>query len=73
MIHDDRVPPLHTYKFTAALQHAVQGNKYQKNPILMEVIKDAGHKFYKPTYKLINEESDIQTFLYRALSIEIDI
>lgn len=70
--HDDRVPPLHSYKLTAALQHAVQGNNYQNNPILMKLLKDAGHNDGKPTYKLINFESDILTFLYRALHIEID-
>lgn len=68
--HDDSVSPLHSYKFTATLQHAVQRNKFQKNPILMKLLKDAGHNDGKPTYKLINQETNILTFLFRALSIE---
>lgn len=71
--HDDRVSPLHSYKFTATLQHAVQGNKYQKKPILMRILKDAGHESGKPTYKLIEQESEMLTFLYRALSIKINL
>ena len=70
--HDDRVSPLHSLKFAASLHHAVQGNKYQKNPILLRVYSDAGHGGGKPTSKLIDEETDILTFLYRALSIKID-
>lgn len=64
--HDDRVPPLHSYTFSNALQHAVQGNRYQKNPIFMNVLKNAGHDG-RPTHKLINDDSDILVFLYRAL------
>lgn len=71
--HDDRIPPLISYKFTATLQHAVQGNKYQTNPIIMKLLKDAGHHDGKPTYKLIDQETDILTFLYRALAIDIEL
>lgn len=54
--------------------YAAQGIKYQTNPILTSIIlKDAGHGSGKPTYKLFNLESDMLTFLYRSLSIEIDI
>lgn len=70
--HDDRVSPLHSYKFTAELQHAVEGNKNQKGPILMSILKDAGHDAGKPTYKLINQECEMLTFIYRALSIKVD-
>ncbi|NOU60407.1 prolyl oligopeptidase family serine peptidase [Marinifilum caeruleilacunae] len=37
--NDDRVPPLHSYKFVAELQN----REAQKNPILLRVEKDAGH------------------------------
>lgn len=37
--HDDRVSPLHSFKFTAALHHAVQKSKYQKNPLLLRVYR----------------------------------
>ena len=71
--HDDRVSPLQSYKFTAALQHAVQGNKYQKNPILMSITKNSGHGGGKPTYMTIKFTTDMVTFLYRALSIKTEI
>lgn len=71
--HDDRVSTLHSLKYAAALQHAVQGNKYQTNPILMYELSEAGHSGGKPTYKFLDQETDFLTFLYRALSIKIDI
>lgn len=37
--NDDRVPPLHSYKFAAKLQSRTA----QKNPILLKVEKNAGH------------------------------
>lgn len=67
--HDDRVSPLHSLKFAATIQSAVQNNKYQKNPIILRVYSDAGHGGGKPTSKAIDEETDILTFLYRTLRI----
>lgn len=69
--HDDRVSPLHSLKFAATLHHAVQGNEYQKNPILLRVYSDAGHGGDgKPTSKAIDADTDILTFLYRALHLK---
>ena len=66
--HDDRVPPLHSYKYSAALQHAVAENPTpdrapQRNPILLRVETRAGHGAGKPTTKQIEELSDIYSFL----------
>jgi prolyl oligopeptidase len=38
--YDDRVPPLHSYKFAAALQAKTKS----KNPIILLVNKDGGHQ-----------------------------
>ncbi|XP_055295101.1 prolyl endopeptidase-like [Sitodiplosis mosellana] len=70
--HDDRVSPLHSLKLTATLQNAVGNNQFQKNPILLRVYSKAGHHDDKPTAKLIQEETDINTFLFQALQIDID-
>jgi prolyl oligopeptidase len=66
--HDDRVPPLHSYKLGAALQRAAAQNPSpakapQRNPILLRVETRAGHGAGKPTAKQIEELSDIYGFL----------
>ena len=40
--HDDRVVPLHSYKYIAALQHAWDGNAAQEQPLLIRIEKKAG-------------------------------
>jgi prolyl oligopeptidase len=57
--HDDRVVPGHSFKFTAALQHA-QGCD---NPILARIDTAAGHGVGKPTSKLVDERTDVLAFL----------
>lgn len=69
--HDDRVSPLHSLKFAAALQDAVKDSKYQKKPILLRVYKKAGHGAGKPTTKRIEEATDIFTFIMKSLNCEI--
>jgi prolyl oligopeptidase len=65
--HDDRVVPAHSLKFTAALQ-AAQGGP---SPVLARIDIRAGHGAGTPTRKLIDERTDILTFLVRALGIEL--
>ncbi len=64
---DDRVVPWHATKFAATLQAAQQGN----NPILLRVEKNAGHGLGKPTVKIIEEQTDMYSFLFKTLEIEI--
>lgn len=71
--HDDRVSPLHSLKFAAALHHAIKENEIQKNPVLLRVYSKAGHGAGKPTAKKIEEANDILTFLYQALNINVEI
>ncbi len=63
--HDDRVVPLHAYKFTATLQSANAGD----TPILLRVETKAGHGAGKPTSKIIEEQSDIYAFVFKVLGI----
>ena len=57
--HDDRVVPLHSFKYAAALQHAQEG----KAPILIRIDVSAGHGAGKPTSKRIEEWTDMMSFL----------
>lgn len=57
--HDDRVVPGHSYKYTAALQHAQAGEA----PILIRIDVKAGHGAGKPIGKLIEEEADKLAFM----------
>jgi len=64
--HDDRVVPLHSYKFAAALQHAQGGPA----PILIRIDTKAGHGAGKPTSKQIEEWADLWGFLVDQLDID---
>jgi len=67
--HDDRVVPAHSFKFAAALQAAQSGDM----PILIRIQTKAGHGVGKPTAMMIEEATDILTFLTEALDIELDL
>ena len=60
---DDRVVPLHSFKFIAALQQAVGGS----GPALLRVDKRAGHGLGKPTAMIIEEAADIYAFFLHHL------
>ena len=55
---DDRVVPLHSHKFTAALQHAQAGDR----PILTRVEVAAGHGMGKPSALVAAEWADLLAF-----------
>lgn len=69
--HDDRVSPLHSLKFAAALQEKIAECPLQQNPILLRVYSKAGHGAGKPTTKKIEESTDILTFIAKTLEIEV--
>lgn len=62
---DDRVVPMHAKKFAATLQAADAGN----NPLLLRVEMKAGHGLGKPTSKLIEEATDVYSFLWTMLHL----
>ncbi|EWM26305.1 prolyl endopeptidase [Nannochloropsis gaditana] len=61
--HDDRVVPLHSYKYIAALQHAHGDNPAQTRPLIIRIDTKAGHGAGKPTSKVIEEQSDVMAFI----------
>ncbi|XP_024120925.1 prolyl endopeptidase [Oryzias melastigma] len=67
--HDDRVVPLHTLKFCAALQHGVGSSAQQKQPFMVRVDTRSGHGAGKPTTKAILEETHIFSFIAETLGL----
>ncbi len=65
--HDDRVVPLHSFKFAAALQAAQECDA----PILIRVETKAGHGAGKPTSKQIEEQADEWAFLVKMLHMVV--
>ena len=63
---DDRVVPAHSFKYTAALQHADIG----PNPRLLRVETRAGHGAGKPLDKVIAEAADMWAFAARWTGLE---
>ena len=64
--HDDRVVPGHSFKFTATLQEYQSANV----PTMIRIQTKAGHGMGKPTSVLIEEFSDIYTFLVEVLGMD---
>jgi len=64
--HDDRVVPAHSFKFLATLQEKNKSN----NPILGRIDVKAGHGAGKPTSKLIEEATDIWSFVLWNLGVD---
>lgn len=58
--NDDRVPPLHSYKFAAKLQNRI----VQNNQIILRVEKGAGHYGATSSFKKhLREEADMYDFI----------
>ncbi|MDP1622317.1 MAG: prolyl oligopeptidase family serine peptidase [Bacteroidales bacterium] len=65
--HDDRVVPAHTFKFMATLQEKQTGD----NPVLVRIDTKAGHGAGKPTAKLIDEATDLWSFVFYNLGMTL--
>lgn len=66
--NDDRVPPVHSYKFAARLQNRA----VQKNKIFLKTIKKAGHNGNISTYqKRIEEKAEFYSFLMFHLDMKL--
>jgi prolyl oligopeptidase len=63
---DDRVVPMHARKLAAALQSADN----EGGPTLLRVETRAGHGLGKPTGKLIDEATDVYSFLWEMVGGE---
>ncbi len=64
--HDDRVVPLHSYKYTATLREYNTGS----SPVIIRVETDAGHGAGIPLSKAISEHTDIWSFVFYNLGME---
>ncbi len=62
--HDDRVVPLHSFKFAAALQHAQSGDARAETerPVLLRIESAAGHGAGKSQAMLASEWADVLAF-----------
>jgi len=65
--HDDRVVPAHTFKYIARLQEYNAG----KYPVLVRIDTKAGHGAGKPTAKVIDEYTDLWSFLFYHLEMKM--
>jgi len=66
--HDDRVVPAHTFKYMARMQEYNSGNKL---PLLIRIDSKAGHGAGKPTAKVIEEYTDVWSFVFYHLGMKL--
>ena len=64
--HDDRVVPAHSFKYAATLQASDTGDA----PKLIRIDSNAGHGGGKPMSKVIDEYTDIYSFIFENLGID---
>lgn len=63
--HDDRVVPAHSFKYAATLQASDTGDA----PKLIRIDSKAGHGAGKPVTKVIDEYTDIYSFIFHNLGL----
>lgn len=66
--HDDRVVPAHSFKYAATLQASNTGDA----PKLIRIDSKAGHGAGKPISKVIDEYTDIYSFIFHNLGLKPD-
>jgi prolyl oligopeptidase len=64
--HDDRVVPAHSFKFTAALQHAQAADA----PVLARIETSTGHGVGKPSSVIARETADLLAFAAEHTGLE---
>ncbi|MDE6289944.1 MAG: prolyl oligopeptidase family serine peptidase, partial [Muribaculaceae bacterium] len=64
--HDDRVVPAHSFKYAATLQASDTGDA----PKLIRIESNAGHGAGKPIEKVIDEYTDIYSFIFENMGLE---
>ncbi len=64
--HDDRVVPAHSFKYAATLQASDTGDA----PKLIRIDSKAGHGGGKPMTKVIDEYTDLYSFIFENLGID---
>ena len=64
--HDDRVVPAHSFKYAAQLQASNTGDA----PKIIRIESNAGHGGGKPIAKVIDEQTDIWSFIMHNLGMK---
>jgi prolyl oligopeptidase len=66
---DTRVDPMHAKKMAALMQTAAKNGASRERPILLRIETKAGHGAGKPVTKLIEEGTDVYSFLFWQLGV----
>ena len=66
---DTRVDPMHAKKMAALMQAEAANGQSKDRPILLRIEPKAGHGAGKPISKLIEEGTDIWSFLFWQLGV----
>jgi len=66
---DTRVDPMHAKKMAALLQAEAKNGSSRERPILLRIETKAGHGAGKPVAKLIEEGTDVYSFLFWQLGM----
>ena len=67
---DTRVDPMHAKKMAALMQAEAKNGSSRERPILLRIETKAGHGAGKPVTKLIEEGTDIYSFLFWQLGVK---
>jgi len=67
---DTRVDPMHAKKMAALMQARAANGSDAKRPILLRIEPKAGHGAGKPIAKIIEENTDIYSFLFWQLGVQ---
>lgn len=62
--HDDRVVPAHSFKYAATMQEKAG----KQNPVLIRIDTKSGHGASSTT-KMIEQQADVQAFLFHELGV----
>ncbi len=66
---DTRVDPMHAKKMAALMQAEAKNGASRQRPILLRIETKAGHGAGKPVTKLIEEGTDVYSFLFWQLGV----
>jgi prolyl oligopeptidase len=67
---DTRVDPMHAKKMAALMQAEAKNGQSTERPILLRIEPKAGHGAGKPVTKLIEEGTDVYSFLFWQLGVK---
>jgi prolyl oligopeptidase len=66
---DTRVDPMHAKKMAARMQAEAKNGASKERPILLRIDSKAGHGQGKPVTKLVEDATDMYSFLFWQLGV----